>query len=555
MMVVFCRALADTVTYHSLDVSEYAGRVVTCPEFSTSTEDNVECVCLAGYYSSGSSCGACQVGKFKDSVGNETCSDCRDHSTSLVASVSEDDCLCLEGFTLNGVICQACAVGKYKQYVGLAACSDCPSYTTTLLTGSDMLTDCKCEVGYTGPDGQECVECESNTFKNETGSGACYGCPEHSTTEITLGLFTEIEACKCQAGFSGPDGGSCVACGPGTFKGHVGSEACAPCPANENSLQAAEVCLCDPRYFRALPSSAYSLGYESGSYAIAGVVRPTLEVARGVSTSISWPSGHPLIVSTAEIWQQTETGYLTYVTVDHTSMTTTVTVPASFTGSTLYYFCGRHQGMGIGQISVTSGVCEVCAENSFKDTLGDAACTPCHSNSHSAAGSVACTCDPGYWGDASCTACPPDHYCDGTGAMYACDEHSTSPMYSTSEDDCTCVSGFEKLVPRYVLAASCDGCDAAECSVACADAGLVCDENAQLWTEFTSHETYALAFAEVGISCYDADGNLQMTQGSLLSAPSFANGECIAPDWLIINWSCRSSSRNKHQLCYCTTGT
>lgn len=101
--------------------------------------------------------------------------------------------------------------------------------------------------------------------------------------------------------------------------------------------------------------------------------------------------------------------------------------------------------MGIGEISVTSGVCEVCAENSFKDTSGDATCTPCHSNSHSAAGSVECTCDSGYWGDGSCSACPPDHYCDGTGAKYACAGNSTSPMYSTSEDDCTCVSGFMKL--------------------------------------------------------------------------------------------------------------
>ena len=52
---------------------------------------------------------------------------------------------------------RACVAGKYKDVAGSAKCLACPSSEATSAAGSDDVTDCTCNAGYTGPDGGECT--------------------------------------------------------------------------------------------------------------------------------------------------------------------------------------------------------------------------------------------------------------------------------------------------------------------------------------------------------------------------------------------------------------
>ena len=58
---------------------------------------------------------------------------------------------------------------------------------------------------------------------------------------------SRLDDCVCDSGFSGPDGGPCVACPAGSYKGNsvydaIYPQSCVPCPANTFSeAQAATI--------------------------------------------------------------------------------------------------------------------------------------------------------------------------------------------------------------------------------------------------------------------------------------------------------------------------
>ena len=170
--------------------------------------------CSGGYTgNNGGVCTACVAGKYKDTVGSAECSDC--------------------------------PAGKYGDTVGSAECSDCPSSDFTSAVGSDDVTDCECNAGYTGPDGVSCTACVAGKFKPSEGPAPCIQCTagKASAALAAVGMSTCVDCagdtysnnrmtdclpcvahsssarrsgnntdCKCNAGFSGPDGGSCTAC-------------------------------------------------------------------------------------------------------------------------------------------------------------------------------------------------------------------------------------------------------------------------------------------------------------------------------------------------------
>jgi len=50
--------------------------------------------------------------------------------------------------------------GKYQPFLGKTVegdCLSCPSNSVTSDTGEDAIADCKCKIGWTGPDGGPCV--------------------------------------------------------------------------------------------------------------------------------------------------------------------------------------------------------------------------------------------------------------------------------------------------------------------------------------------------------------------------------------------------------------
>ena len=110
-------------------------------------------------------------------------------------------------------------------------CTTCPanSYATTA-TNVDA-TACKCNAGYTGPDGGPCVACEVGKYKSGTGSAACDYCVNHDNNEYYVhdGTITTERV--------------------GLFTSESGSSTCGVCVANAESHS--NTCKCSAGYYRA----------------------------------------------------------------------------------------------------------------------------------------------------------------------------------------------------------------------------------------------------------------------------------------------------------------
>jgi hypothetical protein len=261
----------------------------------------------------GGDCTTCYAGKFKPLQGPQdcdlcpngtysgvfaatsdgVCDSCQANSLSWAGSTVLTDCHCNSGFftenfgeptvycqtcgngtyntQLNATACSKCAAGLYSTAIGAktgevcqkctsgfsgegyAQCDACPPHATALIASS-FLTDCKCDPGYTGPDGGTCEGCAVGKFKPENGSIPCTNCPLHTYLPYTAASF-EIECvecaadsitlqvgsdtvddCKCDVGFTslvaGMDGEGCTACAQGKYKNTTGHDLCALCPAN-----------------------------------------------------------------------------------------------------------------------------------------------------------------------------------------------------------------------------------------------------------------------------------------------------------------------------------
>lgn len=184
-------------------------------------------------------CVACEAGKFKALTGVQACTTCPQNQSSVTAMTI---CSCVAGFTgPDGGPCAECARGTYKDWLGPQSCTGCPAQTNTAGTGSALLSNCRCNMGYTGPDGVACVQCVAGTYKNVTGSATCSTCPSRTMSSMAS---TSIERCQCMPSFMGPDGGPCVQCPSGQYKNWPNSS-CAQCSANSASTEGSTLCKCD----------------------------------------------------------------------------------------------------------------------------------------------------------------------------------------------------------------------------------------------------------------------------------------------------------------------
>ena len=229
-------------------------------------------------------CSACQIGKYKDTVGSswctscppstfsgavnatsiDTCSSCQGNSTSLLGSASKDYCQCNVGFIHEGAGCAACLPGTYNPRLAQIACSNCTVGTYSLnygatsnetcascsateyspegsalcqpcppnsvaAAGSSRIQDCGCTFGYTGATASLCEKCAPGSFKNITGNWLCQSC---SVNSYSLSGATALTACFCNPGYTGAYGPFCVACVIGKYKSVYGSSACTDCPVN-----------------------------------------------------------------------------------------------------------------------------------------------------------------------------------------------------------------------------------------------------------------------------------------------------------------------------------
>lgn len=258
-----------------------------CNANSIPNNQRTACLCQKGFSAESAinpSCEACAVGLYKDEVGNLDCTHCPDdqHTTHDVGRTAIAECSCIQGFSGDFLECTACLPGKYKNFTSIESedCDACPQNTHSL-SASVKLTDCICNAGYTGADGDACVGCALGKFKDVNGSAACtncledtyqnttaqtvcFDCVERSTTEGLDGQDS-VEDCICRVGsvrlgttldpfcsdcepgeFATVDG--CQNCSATSYTTGFGSTECIPCPNNSVANSARTGCVCNAGY-------------------------------------------------------------------------------------------------------------------------------------------------------------------------------------------------------------------------------------------------------------------------------------------------------------------
>lgn len=115
----------------------------------------------------------------------------------------------------------------------------CPSPMTAMMASLLLATaTATCGPGLTG---SGCTPCPANTYKDIAAStAACIACTSNSGTNSATGQ-TAFTDCLCNPGYTGPNGGACIACGRGKFKAGIGSAVCTDCGAGKYKSELAQV--------------------------------------------------------------------------------------------------------------------------------------------------------------------------------------------------------------------------------------------------------------------------------------------------------------------------
>jgi len=131
---------------------------------------------------------------------SDVCQECHINSTSVTGTGRKGDCMCKAGYTWEHADqCNLCTYGKYKNTSGDDPCTDCtqdeysneigatmnvcracPLHSNMIKTAG-VDTKCLCNAGWTASDvdihsADACVQCGVDTYKGTTGNGNCNKC-------------------------------------------------------------------------------------------------------------------------------------------------------------------------------------------------------------------------------------------------------------------------------------------------------------------------------------------------------------------------------------------
>lgn len=491
-------------------------------------------------------CTGCSAGKYKVSPGPAACTDCgaNTYSEAMAASAAGtcvscpgdagtavsvagngalNGCKCNLGYTgPDGSACSACVAGSYKPATGsmvcatcdtgkfstavartdVATCQTCPLNSNTVGAGHDAPGDCTCNAGYTGADGVWCDACVPGKFKSITGSSECLSCGEgkYSTVLASVGghctncpantnapaASGSPVACTCNAGSTGGGGTTaCTLCVAGTFKVATGPAACSICPADWYSTEVgatSDTCLQCPENSIA-PSGSDELtdcvckpGYTgaNGGPCVA-CVAGKFKTVKGSAACLDCPM-HTFSVALAK----TDSACTTCLSISGNLPSITLQE-----GSSVQTQCLCDYGYS----GADGGACSACGAGKYKDSQGSATCSDCvvdtyqpftaktastdcstcPTSSVSPAGSSAlgsCECKPGFFGPnggvcatcyagryktekgpQDCTLCGSGKFSTAVGASSAgtcenCHEFTVAEAGSSVRSDCHCKSGY-----------------------------------------------------------------------------------------------------------------
>ena len=430
-------------TYSTIIGAVSSSTCEPCSKISSSDAGATFCECNKGYTGPDlGPCHPCEWGKYKDTVGSSECVTCPDKSTHAEdaepGSFTELDCMCNAGHSgPNGGPCVPCEEGTYKIDLGEDECASCPANSDSA-AGSEALEDCKCVPGFTGMPPGPCTPCPEGTYKDTFGSESCVNlCPANSHSPAAS---DEITDCVCNAGYTGSDGDACFPCESGKYKPAAGSEACTACPANSNSPQGSIMvvsCVCDEGYSgmngdcEACEAGKYKIMEGNGDCEACLPGKYSSSVAATSSTTcVDCPEGSTSGVASS-------------------ARTDCECVPPKFgpAGGP----CKIKDPCAPGSTGPDGGPCDQCEAGKFKPTPGSEPCTDCPEETDSPKGSTSLNdcegkpqpCDPGYTGPdgGPCEPCTPGTYkaITGSSLCIVCPDHSTSDAGAT---ECACEVGW-----------------------------------------------------------------------------------------------------------------
>jgi hypothetical protein len=263
----------------STELSRYAMPLAT----ACSVVPGVGCsACPAGTYKQSDEntpCINCVAGKYRvlpAATAESSCVPCPANTFSFSPTTLKTGCICNAGYSgaTDGEICDACVAGKYKTTVGVGTCTDCAAneYSTTLAqvtssclscplnskapAGSDDATDCQCNAGYTGANGQTCTACVPGTYKTADGPQVCTLCGNNTyspavaatTASVCVACQTNSRSrmgssqpsdCKCLRGYLtnnlGTVNATCQMCTAGSYNSQLDATTCSSCGAGMKS--------------------------------------------------------------------------------------------------------------------------------------------------------------------------------------------------------------------------------------------------------------------------------------------------------------------------------
>jgi hypothetical protein len=399
--------------------------------------------------------------------------DCPVNSLAAVAladSISE--CVCNPGYLREGDLCN---LGAPPAWYMFGNRSFCVHTRETIAAGASSHADCVCVPGFAGLPAAEPVHCEAcpaDTFTDVHNASECVPCPAHASHNETL--RANVTACLCDPGYTGPDGGPCVACAAGTFKAEPGAAACEGCGVNEYSYAAAAVCVACNANSTSLPRSPgvdHCL-CDSGFYPLDDLCS-MCHAGRFKNTTKNEPC-------------KPCTGNTFASTVGATACTSClVSSPFSTANpSEGGVRCQCITGYTQTELNLTTPACSACAADTYQPSQGQTTCQLCDPSARSPEASVtplACLCNAGFADDSAheCLVCAGGTYKEAA----ADDEEDTEPCDVCPEDsfslpqsgrlaDCLCDPGFSGPDGGPCVACAPGKFKAANGSAACQDCPL-----------------------------------------------------------------------------------
>lgn len=190
-----------------------------------------------------SDCKICERGKYAAKTFSheaQICNSCFENSDSMRGSSALSDCTCNAGYAPENSLCLPCSYGQYKNSQGNEACSNCPAGYRPILSLNKTSLD------------NNCVKCTNNTYVHllSNMSSSCLRCPSHSLTTTNI----DRNSCQCNAGYYA-EGMECKACLDGTYKDFIANSPCVMCSDSQFSSNGMQCTDCMPNSHTWKPSS------------------------------------------------------------------------------------------------------------------------------------------------------------------------------------------------------------------------------------------------------------------------------------------------------------